>query len=223
MALTDVTPDGKHVTFSSGGAIFVVPLTGADPLARKAIEYLRDEYSAFVGRFSPEGRLMAFVSDESERNQLWVRGFDPASGMPPAEGKWRVSRDGAEAMMAWRADGQELYYLHNDLDTGDALFMAVELSKSPSFQPGTPKLLFRIPSTPQGNAARVPAPRYWPGLSPGRSTISIFAPTGPATQEKLMVGPFGSRSGLGSVSTVTPLPRRSSIVFASAPVERQPM
>jgi hypothetical protein len=41
MALTDVSPDGRHVTFSSGGAIFVVALTGSDPLARKAIEYLR--------------------------------------------------------------------------------------------------------------------------------------------------------------------------------------
>jgi Tol biopolymer transport system component len=121
-------------------------------LARKAIEYLRDEYEAFVGRFSPDGRLLAFVSNESERNQLWVRGFDAASGMPTAEGKWRVSTDGADAVMGWRADGQELYYMHNDIDTGDTLFMAVELSKSPSFQPGTPKLMFRIPSTPQGNA-----------------------------------------------------------------------
>jgi hypothetical protein len=73
--------------------------------------------------------LMAFISNESERNQLWGRGFDAASGTPTAESKWWVSTDGA-----------------------DTMFMAVELSKSPSFQPGTPELLFRIPSTPQRNA-----------------------------------------------------------------------
>jgi len=60
----------------------------------------------------------------------------------------RPPPDGADAMISWRADSQELYYIHTDIDTGDTMFMAVELSKSPSFQPGTPKLLFRIPPHP---------------------------------------------------------------------------
>jgi len=148
--LTDVSPDGKYVTFSSGGAVFVVALTGTDPLARKAIEYLRDEYNAFLGRFSPDARFMAFLSDESERNQVWVRPFDSVSGGAPA-GKWRVSKDGAESMISWRADGKEMYYLHNDVDTGDTMVMAVDIAAAPAFQPGTPKLLFRIPMSPQGN------------------------------------------------------------------------
>jgi Tol biopolymer transport system component len=97
LALTDVSPDGKFVTFSSGGAVFAVALTGADPLARKAIEYVRDEYNAFLGRFSPDSRFMAFVSDETERNQLWVRRFDATSGAAPAEGKWQLSKDGPRA------------------------------------------------------------------------------------------------------------------------------
>jgi Tol biopolymer transport system component len=150
LQLTDVSPDGKYVTFSSGGAVFVVALSGTDPLARKAIEYLRDEYNAFLGRFSPDSRFMAMLSDESERNQVWVRPFDTASGTAP-EGKWRVSKDGADSMIAWRADGKEMYYLHNDVETGDAMVMAVDIATSPSFQPGTPKLLFRLPVSPQGN------------------------------------------------------------------------
>ena len=39
LVLTDVSSDSKYVTFSSGGVLFVVPLTGSDVLARKAIEY----------------------------------------------------------------------------------------------------------------------------------------------------------------------------------------
>jgi Tol biopolymer transport system component len=151
LQLTDISPDGKYLGFSSGGALFVVALTGTDPLARKAIEYLRDEYNEFLGRFSPDSRFMAYLSDESERNQVWVRPFDAASGTPPAEGKWRVSKDGGDSMVAWRNDGKEIYYLHNDVDTGDTLVMAVDIATAPAFQPGTPKLLFRLPMSPLGN------------------------------------------------------------------------
>ena len=151
LQLTDVSPDGKYLGFSSGGALFVVPLTGTDPLARKAIEYVRDEYNEFLGRFSPDSRFMAYLSDESERNQVWVRPFDSASGTPPPEGKWRVSKDGGDSMIAWRADGKEIYYLHNDVDTGDTMVMAADIAMAPSFQAGTPRLLFRLPMNPQGN------------------------------------------------------------------------
>jgi len=151
LQLTDISPDGKYLGFSSGGALFVVPLTGTDPLARKAIEYLRDEYNEFLGRFSPDSRFMAYLSDESDRNQVWVRPFDSASGTPSSEGKWRISKDGGDGMIAWRGDGKEMYYLHNDVDTGDTLVMAADIAMAPSFQAGTPKLLFRVPMNPQGN------------------------------------------------------------------------
>jgi Tol biopolymer transport system component len=151
LQLTDISADGKYLGFSSGGALFVVSLTGTDPLARKAIEYMRDEYNEFLGRFSPDSRFVAYVSNESERNQIWVRPFDSVSGTPPVVGKWRVSKDGGDSMIAWRADGGELYYLHNDVDTGDTMVMAVEIVMAPSFQAGTPRLLFRLPMSPQGN------------------------------------------------------------------------
>lgn len=68
------------MTFSSGGALSVVELTGSDPLPGKATEYLRDEFDAFLGRFSPDGHLIAFVSNETERNQLWVRPSGAGNG-----------------------------------------------------------------------------------------------------------------------------------------------
>src|SRR5262245_42757017 len=49
------------------------------------------------------------------------------------------------------------------------------------------------------------------------------APAGPATYEKLIDGPFGRFSGLGSLVTSTPLALRSAIVLLRSPVERQPM
>jgi Tol biopolymer transport system component len=151
LQLTDVSADGKYLGFSSGGALFVVALTGTDPLARKAVEYLRDEYNEFLGRFSPDSRFVAYVSDASERNQIWVRPFDSASGTPLAQDKWKVSQEGGDGMVAWRGDGKELYFLRNDIDTGDMMVMAADIAMSPSFQAGTPKMLFRLPMSPQGN------------------------------------------------------------------------
>lgn len=120
-------------------------------LARKAIEYVRDEYNEFLGRFSPDSRFVAYLSDESDRNQIWVRPFDGASATPAAQGKWRISQDGGDGMIAWRADGKELYYLHKDVNTGDTMVMAVDIAMEPSFQAETPRLLFRLPMSLQGN------------------------------------------------------------------------
>ena len=61
ITLTDSSPDGKFLTFYTG-VLVMVPLTGSDPLERKAIDWLRDEYDA-IGRplFSPDGRYVAYL------------------------------------------------------------------------------------------------------------------------------------------------------------------
>jgi Tol biopolymer transport system component len=148
--LSDMSPDGKFVAFGSGGVVFVVPLTGTDALARKAIEFSREEYDVFNGRLSPDGRLMAYVSNESNnRTEIFLKPFDTASGTSAGNQKWQVTKDGANGGITWRADGKELYYAKADLPTGDMLVYSVEITSTPSFQAGTPKLLFRMPQNLQ--------------------------------------------------------------------------
>jgi len=53
----------------------------------------------------------------------------------------------AVGMIAWRGDGKELYYLTRDYEV-----MAVDVATSPTFRAGTPKMLFKLPSPPLGNA-----------------------------------------------------------------------
>src|SRR5207247_4814534 len=60
MNLTDISADGKFLSFSSGGVVNMVALTGSDPLARKAIEFSREEFDTMQGRFSPDGRFVAY-------------------------------------------------------------------------------------------------------------------------------------------------------------------
>src|SRR5207237_1249678 len=102
---------GKFLVCASGGVILMVPLTGTDPLARKAIEFSREEFNVNVGRFSPDGRFIAYISDEADpdRNEVYVRGFNTSTGMA-AEGKWQLSKDGALGMELWRQDGKEFLY-----------------------------------------------------------------------------------------------------------------
>ena len=94
--LRDISADGKHLLFNSGGVILVVPMTG-DAKTRKAIELSREEFLVNGGVLSPDGRLIAFTSNETEVFELYVRPFDPATGAAVGDTKHRVSKDGAGA------------------------------------------------------------------------------------------------------------------------------
>ena len=143
MDLEDFSADGRFLSFESGSVVLAVPLTGTDSLAREAIDVVREEFEAGGGWFSPNGRFLAYRSNESGRMEVYVRPFDAASGRAPVEGKWQVTEDGAfEA--SWRQDGKELLYLTVDRETREVKVMAVDVTTAPEFQVGTPRLLFRV-------------------------------------------------------------------------------
>ncbi len=123
--------------------MLVVPLTGTDPLAREAINFVVEDFGATGGWFSPDSRFIAYRSDESGSDRVYVRPFDASLGTAPAEGKWQVTEDGASAAY-WRQDGKELLYLTQDRETTDLNVMAVDVTTTPEFQVGTPRLLFRV-------------------------------------------------------------------------------
>ena len=153
----DMTSDGKFLIFRSG-ILLVVPLSGdLKALERQAIEWLREEYNAFGARFSPDFRFVAYRSDEIELDnatfEIHVRPFDaskPEAGAGAAKSV-QVSQAGAQGMSFWRQDGKEMYYQQNDLQTDDALVFAVDVSTTPTFEAGTPRLLFRLQGVLHGS------------------------------------------------------------------------
>lgn len=155
VAVTDISPDGKNLVCDSGGVILVVPLTG-DPASRKEIEFLREEFTDTVGRVSPDGRFMAFRSDEDqpERGEVYVRSLDASTGLP-GTGKWRVSKDGANAMLHWRSDGKEIFFRGLNLESNELLVMSVDVTTSPAFTAATPKVLFKLPGPLGGNLGNI--------------------------------------------------------------------
>jgi serine/threonine-protein kinase len=127
---TSWSPDGRTLSFmrldSTGTPdIWVLPLDGE----RVPKPLVRTEFDEWGGFISPDGRWIAYVSVETGRPEVYVRGF------PEPRGKWQISSDGGEFAL-WSRDGRELFYL-----SGDKM-MAVTISTSPSFRAAASTLLF---------------------------------------------------------------------------------
>jgi len=100
------------------------------PASGKPVPFLRTQFNEVQGHVSPDGRLMAYTSDESGTLEVYVQSF-PAGG-----DKIRVSNAGG-AQPKWRRDGRELFYLN-----ADRQLMAVEVRSRMPFLIGTPRPLF---------------------------------------------------------------------------------
>jgi len=127
--LSGVSPDGKHLLVGNTD-ISVFPLIGE----RKPVPYLDSKAMERSGVFSPDGRWVAYTSDESGRTEVYVQGF------PERRGKWPVSGAGGTSPV-WRADGKEIYWLA----PGDTVTAASIGLQSSGVTVGKPEALFRLP------------------------------------------------------------------------------
>ena len=107
----------------------------------QALELVREEYTAGGGRFSPDNRFFAYASDESGRNEVYVRPFDASSGRFSSDGlKWQVSTQGGSGV-SWSRSTAELYYIAEDGGV-----MSVDVATTSAFKAGPPEPLFRAPT-----------------------------------------------------------------------------
>lgn len=91
------------------------------------------------GQFSPDGRWVAYASNESGREEVYVR---PARG---GDARWQISSDGG-AQPRWRRDGGELFYV-----TAAGAVMAVPIAAGSDFSAGPPVALFTEPTLATNN------------------------------------------------------------------------
>jgi Tol biopolymer transport system component len=97
---------------------------------RTSVPFPKTPFAESQGSPSPDGQWMAYTSDETGRNEVYVRRF------PSGESKVRVSIDGG-AEPTWRKDGRELFFLGVD-----RALMAVPIAIGPALTPGPPVRLF---------------------------------------------------------------------------------
>jgi len=123
------SPDGRALAFvsehpTSGFDIWILPMEGD----REAQPFLQTRFQEHSAVFSTDGHWLAYVSDESGQNEIYVQPF------PGPGGKWQISSGGGTEPV-WSASG-ELFFR-----SGDKM-MAVEISTHPTFSPGKPSPLF---------------------------------------------------------------------------------
>jgi eukaryotic-like serine/threonine-protein kinase len=132
---TDWSRDGRFVIYASLDPksqwdLSFLPMLGAQA-DRTPVSFLQTEFNEHLGRLSPDGRWLAYVSDESGTNEVYVRRF------PSADGKTRISLNGGNEPR-WDGQGRELFYL-----TPDARLMAVTVNLGSNAQIGSTTALFK--------------------------------------------------------------------------------
>ncbi len=130
---TSWSADGKFILFNSSGVktrsdIWVLPMMGE----RKPYVFLQTDYQESEAQFSPDGRWVAYRSNESGRDEIYVKPF------PGPAGRWQVSTGGG-TRAKWRRDGKEIFYLADD----DKIMAAEIRVKGTAIEVGAVKPLFQ--------------------------------------------------------------------------------
>jgi len=122
-----VRPDGSVLLFTRSGKGWMAPMDGGS----EPQPLINSPHLESAPRFSPNGRWIAYVSDELGQVNVYVVGYPPTPGV-----KWLISGDGGGAEPVWSPDGDELFYRVEDK------MMAVPVQTGATFSRGTPEVLF---------------------------------------------------------------------------------
>jgi eukaryotic-like serine/threonine-protein kinase len=160
------SPDGQLLAFleinpSTQREIWVLRV--GDPSAgpgqvRKAQPFMRTRFDEVEPRFSPDGRWLAYVSNESGRFEIYVQPY------PGPGGKWQISTEGGLDPV-WNPNGRELFYR-----SGDQM-MAVDIATQSGFAAGKPRMLF------EGKYEKAPVPVANYDVSPDGQRFLMLKPS----------------------------------------------
>jgi len=162
----DWSNDGRFILYQKVRDLWVVPLDGD----RKPFPFVATPAQETEGRFSPDGRWVAYGSNETGQFEVFVLDF-PAKGT-----RLQVSTAGGNEPR-WRADGGELFYL----DPAGRL-MSVAVAYAPTFSLGIPRLVFETRLMEMGNS---PLRRY--AVSADGTRFLMNVPVADARPEPITV------------------------------------
>jgi eukaryotic-like serine/threonine-protein kinase len=123
---SDWSRDGNYILYTRGQDLWFLTLPEV-----KSAPFLKATSILRNGQFSPDGKWVAYASNETGKWEIYVTSF------PEPRGKWQISTGGGE-QPRWRGDGKELFYL-----SSDGKMMAAPVTTGSNFSFGTPTVLFQ--------------------------------------------------------------------------------
>lgn len=129
----DWSRDGSYLVYevndpNTGDDLWILPMQGNST----PFPFLVTEHNEGNARFSPDGKWIAYTSDEAGQLEVYIQAFGNHKG------RWRVTSSGGR-MPRWRNDGKELFYV-----IGDSQFMSVPIEIGDTLKIGNPVPLFRM-------------------------------------------------------------------------------
>jgi Tol biopolymer transport system component len=122
----DWSKDGRFILYTRGPDLWFLTLP-----EMKSAPFLKAPSTLKNAHFSPDGKWVAYASNESGKWEIYVTSF------PDARGKWQISSGGGE-QPRWRGDGKELFYL-----SSHGQIMAGTVTEDANFDAGAPVALFQ--------------------------------------------------------------------------------
>jgi len=162
------SPDGRYIVFEqpdeqTGWDLWLLPVDGD----HTPVAYLRTPFNERYAVVSPDGRWIAYNSDESGKSEVYVQSF------PSPGSKYQVSTNGSSGgstSIEWTRGGDELVFIGGDGLT----LMAADVTSSPGFRVGAPRKLFK---------ARQDLVAW--NVTPDGQRFLIVAPAGLASSSKI--------------------------------------
>jgi hypothetical protein len=132
--LSDWSPDGKYLAYTADGDVWALPMSAeAKPGEGKSIRVTQTPSIEITPRISPDGRWIAYVSNEPGQNEVYIQAFPAPGGL-----RQKVSTIGG-LQPRWGRDSKELFYYQNSSPTG---WMRVSIDPRGSPTAGAPEQLF---------------------------------------------------------------------------------
>jgi serine/threonine protein kinase/dipeptidyl aminopeptidase/acylaminoacyl peptidase len=138
---TSWSPDGSLLFYQAAGLPSGTDIRYVTVADGKSHSYAATQFQESSAKMSPDGKWIAFQSDESGQQEVYVAPF------PPTGAKWTVSQNGGISPR-WRGDGRELFFIH----PADQQVMAVPVEPGATPEIGKPVPLFRL----RASASAVP-------------------------------------------------------------------
>ena len=144
--LSDWSRDGRLIlyertTLKTRSDLFAVPVEGD----KTPFAVVNGPAAELDGSFSPDGRWVAFTSDESGgRNEAYVRAVDAPGARPgrvESAENFRISKGGGNRAVGWSDDGRQVWYV-----TADLRMFSVDVTTEGGFRAGDPRFMFQLPA-----------------------------------------------------------------------------